>query len=1110
MESRPKEARVLLKNPKSFIETPLKAVSTFIPSLSDYVALSDFENVDIDRKDKAITSEFYVFPDKSSSWLCISYSNGFQIWDVTDSDHTYEIISDRQNRLFVHQSAIVVDSKTNFPIIVLVCDVQEERGLKQVNLYSTERKSYINAEGIRHSKELSISAFDSRLVVWDGTAMTVFQMNDIGTQKPQQLLTLPLFKSTPTPLLPVALKGDWIALPVDSFPRNFNEPENLGNATETVVNQVVSAFSELSTTLKSWTQKGKEILKTYLNDDDSRYMHQQLYKSQKQQQQQQQQQQEGNESSLAHGMVFVWDMRLKRTLAHFRAHPRQLSAMTFNESANLLATADVYGQSIHIFQILPPRLECKQDHRLLYRLQCGITYRSLTSLRFSTDSLLLQATSDAGTIHLFALNPQGGQAHSSTHIASRLITPITSGVEDIGTSPISHASSGVVMDDESSDPFNQSPMRRPHTTNSPNILSQRALMTQLQGTPCITSDAVARLKLRGLTQVSSTINSGSSSPTAKHHGNGMQSGLSSVSSRSSSAHSTNGHNGSSSTNSSSTTTNNGNGVQRHPHMDSMIHEEFDTSSIRRRNRGEMPSRGPPQRPTVLPTCVLFEDRLLAFDGVCLSTHALHMTFYGSPDQPVSLPNRLEPNSDIYAAPDFFLNCECLGCSDVLRASDWPARFAFDRSMITNPRSHSSSSHLASKRIHPTSWISQVEINTHSPIYHTPLWASPQFRFHRFSASPDTLPFQQPFKMAQNTVPIIGDGVSDMEGRKSTETGKEQPMREQVVKNNMNRGGATGKRGGKNRNKQRNRNANSSLSPESGIHTPPQVPNSSNPTGKYEDSPNTPDMQKESQSRDLEDGWVQTAPFELNYLDSLSSEAVELVRIGPTAIPLSSDAAPTAYPFAIGQHISDAIGQSIKFAPEAVDDGILHQKESLDHLIREPHVPVFKAPVSDFSPMTAEDLSEHSIHDPMFTAGNMNEDTIDDEETMNPPRPIPVNTEESHSEERDDVFSTTGHETNNNTVIGGKTGMSPSAPSPESDVFGGTNNNLPTINGLTPQQQRDEEMGMDHHHNNNTTGSADSVKPPDSIFGSGNDMNNEEISQQQQPQPYGNYSDDDCW
>ncbi|KAG0623769.1 hypothetical protein M758_3G200500 [Ceratodon purpureus] len=124
------------------------------------------------------------------------------------------------------------------------------------------------------------------------------------------------------------------------------------------------------------------------------------------------------------GTVIIRDIVSKNVVAQFRAHSSPLSALAFDPSGTLLATASVYGHNLNVFRLTPPSSiaggngtggDTNTTFVHLYKLSRGVTNAVIQDITFSSDSHWISVSSTRGTNHLFAISPFGGVVGPQTH-----------------------------------------------------------------------------------------------------------------------------------------------------------------------------------------------------------------------------------------------------------------------------------------------------------------------------------------------------------------------------------------------------------------------------------------------------------------------------------------------------------------------------------------------------------------------------------------------------------------------------------------------------------------------------------------------------------------------
>ncbi|GES84686.1 autophagy-related protein 18f-like isoform X1 [Rhizophagus clarus] len=153
------------------------------------------------------------------------------------------------------------------------------------------------------------------------------------------------------------------------------------------------------------------------------------------------------EDSGAIGAVIIRDLgapyssskKEPSVIAHFAPHTHYVGQLSFNPSGTLLFSTSVQGHKFHVFEILGKRRRGRTNHKVkhMYQLARGYTYASVSEngVGWSSDSRWCAVASGKGTIHLFAINPYGGQAHVPSHI-SGLVKNIDEPYSSITQSPV--------------------------------------------------------------------------------------------------------------------------------------------------------------------------------------------------------------------------------------------------------------------------------------------------------------------------------------------------------------------------------------------------------------------------------------------------------------------------------------------------------------------------------------------------------------------------------------------------------------------------------------------------------------------------------------------------
>lgn len=109
-------------------------------------------------------------------------------------------------------------------------------------------------------------------------------------------------------------------------------------------------------------------------------------------------------------------------IAHFRPHSHPLSCLTFNAAGTLLLSASRQGHTFHIFTLLPSNGTAGNVAHL-YSLARGYTDAQVEDCQFSADSTWCAVTTARGTTHVYAINPYGDKPEIMGHIFGRVTNP---------------------------------------------------------------------------------------------------------------------------------------------------------------------------------------------------------------------------------------------------------------------------------------------------------------------------------------------------------------------------------------------------------------------------------------------------------------------------------------------------------------------------------------------------------------------------------------------------------------------------------------------------------------------------------------------------------------
>jgi WD40 repeat protein len=431
VESSPSSAKV---HSQSYFQN----ISSFIP---DYVknfsfasnnAKSNANSATDQDKDVTLYSNFQfvdlspptapLFARERRLFLSIGYSNGFQVFDVSDPSHIKEIVSIRDEKPVKIVKVLplpepdenVLDEKIilkdKYPVVAVVtCEDKPGSNNSVVKFYSLKTQEYVhmlkfnsevyqiacNSQAFIVAAKNQVFAFDIRTL----EKLTYFNCFPNSSEFMGENMTDTSVTNV------VALGPRWLAFPSNQTVTNpaldFAQLSNqsLAEISMDVAKKAASGIYYLG-------DLGVKKMINYLNPENTPTQAQPTQRIIK---------------SVPHaGTIEIRDIQSKQIIAHFRAHKDPISAIAFDPSGTLLATASVEGTVVNVFKIMPNASGKVSSNgkgiRHLYKLYRGITSANIQSIEFSINSKWVAVSSSHGTTHIFAINPDGGEVMPSTHI----------------------------------------------------------------------------------------------------------------------------------------------------------------------------------------------------------------------------------------------------------------------------------------------------------------------------------------------------------------------------------------------------------------------------------------------------------------------------------------------------------------------------------------------------------------------------------------------------------------------------------------------------------------------------------------------------------------------
>eukprot|EP00698_Gefionella_okellyi_P004783 TRINITY_DN14429_c0_g1_i1.p1 TRINITY_DN14429_c0_g1~~TRINITY_DN14429_c0_g1_i1.p1 ORF type:complete len:618 (+),score=121.18 TRINITY_DN14429_c0_g1_i1:145-1998(+) len=330
---------------------------------------------------KWVNFQYSDFLGSRRLYLIVGYERGFQIWDSNSVYEMQEIASRRdyptsQITLLPAPAEEVLSVSDARPLMAIVVVDQPT----QLKLYS------LRTHEIAHSIDVGVLILSVRA---SSRVISVCTQDKVLLY---DLITFDLLVTYPCGGLAeergaLAIGSRWIAYSSNEpAPRNSADVsaewtvENARQMASDVAGQIGAGLSFIG-------DIGKRHLSAYLYGDAAPPLPQPAVESQ---------------PAAVQGVVMIRDLVSKELVTHFRAHVNRIVCMEFDFSGTLLATADSCGREFHVYKMFPDHVRC------VYRLTRGMIDANIVGLAFSDDSRWLSATSDHGTVHVFAINSYGG------------------------------------------------------------------------------------------------------------------------------------------------------------------------------------------------------------------------------------------------------------------------------------------------------------------------------------------------------------------------------------------------------------------------------------------------------------------------------------------------------------------------------------------------------------------------------------------------------------------------------------------------------------------------------------------------------------------------------
>ncbi|ORX99647.1 hypothetical protein K493DRAFT_406171 [Basidiobolus meristosporus CBS 931.73] len=383
--------------------------------------------------------------------LLLGYNDGFQIWDLTDRDNIYEIISFRDELETICIKAMP-DPRVSDE--AKADKFQEHRALIA---YVTEKRSstgdeeqagtILNFYSLRTHEHVKTIHYDTEEItdvkVNERAVVVLLRYTGIDIYSPLTLEKIARYTDIychPFTGMPIVALGDRLIAYGTSTPPPLSTRNSPTNNHSNNFN-VERVAKEMMNGVKTIGGYGYKTLSNYLAvSPPSQGVFARYSSSPKSQISSSPSsgsfttENKLPDKTLPEGMVIVRDLlsvmnqksanqgqKQDLPIAHFQAHHHAVAALAFSSSGSLLVTASTQGTSFQIFGVTGVSGDGSLGSvKHLYKLARGYTSAHVENIVFSPDSKWLAVSTGRGTTHIYAINPYGGPPNVSSHIRHRV------------------------------------------------------------------------------------------------------------------------------------------------------------------------------------------------------------------------------------------------------------------------------------------------------------------------------------------------------------------------------------------------------------------------------------------------------------------------------------------------------------------------------------------------------------------------------------------------------------------------------------------------------------------------------------------------------------------
>ncbi|XP_074641601.1 BCAS3 microtubule associated cell migration factor-like isoform X2 [Tubulanus polymorphus] len=371
--------------------------------------------------------------------LILGYTNGAQIWAITESGESYEVISVRQGPVkvlkilpqpYLKYDYELDDFSSKRPLMAMVdasSPGQPYCSVKFMSLKTGEEAHAISFTspicGVECNTRVVIILFKEKIAAFDAHQL-----------KQKFCITTCYPAPGPNPN-PVALSTRWLAY---ADKKLVNVHQSCGGMTgDGAQSYAATVISAAKTITKGLTMFGE----TVVNSVTGKQGHTSNKKDSA----------STTETGYIPGIVTVIDCENVKVhedsegeglIAHFPAHANEtVAAMEFDPSGSLLLTACRLGHNFHVFKIMAHPWNCSLGavHHI-YTLHRGDTTAKVQNISFNKDSRWVGVSTLRGTTHVFPITPYGGSINVRTHTSNRVVNRASrfmksAGLDDLDSRP---------------------------------------------------------------------------------------------------------------------------------------------------------------------------------------------------------------------------------------------------------------------------------------------------------------------------------------------------------------------------------------------------------------------------------------------------------------------------------------------------------------------------------------------------------------------------------------------------------------------------------------------------------------------------------------------------